>query len=49
MVIYKFAVMKFEEKIKSSLIIGIVIIITGWILGKSFKNRNESLDSISVN
>jgi uncharacterized protein len=37
-----------EEKIKSTLIIGIAIIITAWILGKSFKNRNENLDSISV-
>ena len=36
------------EKIKSSLIIGVAIIITAWILGKSFQNRNENLDSISV-
>jgi hypothetical protein len=36
------------EKIKSSIIIGVAIIITAWILGKSFQNRNENLDSISV-
>ena len=36
------------EKIKSSIIIGFAIIITGFILGKSFQNRNENLDSISV-
>ena len=36
------------EKIKSSVIIGVAIIITAWILGKSFQNRNENLDSISV-
>ncbi len=36
------------EKIKSSIIIGVAIIITAWILGKSFQNRNQNLDSISV-
>ncbi len=36
------------EKIKSSIIIGVAIIITAWILGKSFQNRNDNLDSISV-
>lgn len=36
------------DKIKSSIIIGIAIIITAWILGKSFQNRNDNLDSISV-
>lgn len=36
------------EKIKSSIIIGIAIIITAWILGKAFQNRNQNLDSISV-
>jgi len=36
------------EKIKSSLIIGVAIIITAWILGKSFQDRNKNLDSISV-
>ncbi len=36
------------EKIKSSIIIGVAIIITAWILGKSFQNRNSNLDSISV-
>jgi uncharacterized protein len=37
-----------ESKIKSSIIIGIAIIITAFILGQSFKKRNENLDSISV-
>jgi hypothetical protein len=37
-----------ESRIKSSIIIGIAIIITAFILGQSFKNRNENLDSISV-
>ena len=36
------------EKIKSSIIIGVAIIITAFVLGKSFQNRNENLDSISV-
>ena len=36
------------DKIKSSIIIGVAIIITAWILGKSFQNRNQNLDSISV-
>lgn len=36
------------EKIKSSIIIGVAIIITSWILGKSFQNRNQNLDSINV-
>ncbi len=37
-----------ETKIKTSLIIGLAIVLTAWILGRSFKNRNENLDSISV-
>lgn len=37
-----------ETKIKSTLIIGIAIIITAFILGQSFKKRNENLDTISV-
>lgn len=37
-----------ENKIKSSIIIGIAIVITAFVLGQSFKNRNENLDSISV-
>ena len=32
----------------SSIIIGIAIIITAWFLGRSFQNRNQNLDSISV-
>lgn len=36
------------EKIKSSIIICISVIITAYILGKSFQNRNKNLDSISV-
>ncbi len=37
-----------ETRIKTSLIIGLAIVLTAWILGRSFKNRNENLDSISV-
>ncbi|MBC7642840.1 MAG: SIMPL domain-containing protein [Flavobacterium sp.] len=37
-----------ETKIKTSLIIGLAIIFTAFILGKSFKNRNENFDAISV-
>ena len=36
------------EKIKSSIIIGVAIIITAWVLGRAFQKRNENLDSISV-
>jgi hypothetical protein len=36
------------KKISSSVIIGIAIIITAWILGKSFQDRNKNLDSITV-
>jgi len=37
-----------EDKMKSSIIIGIAIVITAFILGQSFRNRNDNLDSISV-
>lgn len=37
-----------DNKVKSSIIIALAIIITAFILGKAFKNRNENLDSISV-
>ncbi|MFC7772751.1 SIMPL domain-containing protein [Flavobacterium sp. GCM10027622] len=37
-----------DDKIKSPLIIGLAIVLTAWILGAAFKNRNENLDSISV-
>jgi hypothetical protein len=37
-----------ESKIKTSIIIGIAIIVTAFILGQSFKKRNENLDSILV-
>lgn len=37
-----------DSKIKSSIIIGIAIVVTAFILGQSFKKRNENLDSISV-
>jgi hypothetical protein len=37
-----------DDKVKSSIIIAIAVILTAWILGKSFKNRNDNLDSISV-
>ena len=32
----------------AAVVIGIAIIITAWILGKSLENRNKNLDSISV-
>ncbi len=37
-----------HTKIKTATIIGVSIVITAFILGQSFKNRNENLDSISV-
>ncbi|MDD5152333.1 MAG: SIMPL domain-containing protein [Flavobacterium sp.] len=37
-----------DSKIKSSIIFGIAIVVTAFILGQSFKKRNENLDSISV-
>lgn len=37
-----------DNKIISSIIIGMAIIITAFILGTAFKGRNENLDSISV-
>src|SRR5574343_538891 len=37
-----------ESRLKSTLIIGISILITAFILGSAFKNRNENLDTISV-
>lgn len=37
-----------ETRIKTSLIVGIAIVLTAFILGQSFKNRNKNLDSISV-
>ena len=36
------------NKISSSIIIGVAILITAWILGRSFQNRNQNLDSITV-
>lgn len=37
-----------NNKVKSALIFGFAILLTGLVLGRSFKNRNENLDSISV-
>lgn len=37
-----------ENKLKSTIVIGVSIIITALILGTAFKNRNENLDTISV-
>ena len=34
-----------ENKLKSTLVIGVSIIITALILGTAFKNRNENLDT----
>jgi len=39
---------KIDTKATSAIIIGIAIVITSYILGSAFKNRNENLDSISV-
>lgn len=38
----------FNNKVKSSIIIGFSIVLTALILGTYFKNRNRNLDSISV-
>ncbi|WP_310379329.1 SIMPL domain-containing protein [Flavobacterium sp.] len=37
-----------ENRLKSSIIIGIAIVLTAFVLGQSFKKRNQNLDSISV-
>lgn len=37
-----------DNKIKSTIAIGIAIVLAAFILGNAFKNRNENLDSISV-
>lgn len=37
-----------DTKIKSTLLISFAIVLTAWILGSSFKKRNENLDAISV-
>ena len=37
-----------ETRIKTSIIIGIAIVLTAFILGQSFKDRNKNLDTISV-
>jgi hypothetical protein len=37
-----------ENKFKSTLVIGISVIISALVLGTAFKNRNENLDTISV-
>lgn len=37
-----------DTRIKTSIIIAVSIVITAIILGQSFKNRNENLDTISV-
>ena len=39
---------KISDKIKTSFIVGFAIIVSAWLLGSAFKNRNEHLDSISV-
>ena len=40
--------MEITERMKSSAIIGIAIVVTAFVLGTAFKKRNEHLDSISV-
>jgi hypothetical protein len=37
-----------DTKLKSTLVIGIALVLTAFLLGTAFKNRNENLDSISV-
>jgi len=37
-----------ESGLKSSIIIGVAVIITAGVLGNSFRKRNDNLDSISV-
>lgn len=37
-----------NEKVKSTIIIGVAIVLTGLLLGQAFKNRNSNLDAISV-
>lgn len=37
-----------NNKIKTTIIIGLAIVASAFILGKSFQNRNKNLDSISV-
>lgn len=37
-----------SDKIKFSIVIALAIILSSWLLGNAFKNRNENLDSISV-
>jgi hypothetical protein len=37
-----------NEKVKSTIIISVAIILTGLLLGQSFKNRNSNLDAITV-
>lgn len=44
----KNSIISMDAKLKSSLIIGSAIVLTAFILGKSFVNRNKNLDSISV-
>lgn len=40
--------LNFDSKLKSTLIIGASIVLTAFILGNAFKNRNETTDAISV-
>lgn len=37
-----------SDKIKYGLVIAFAVILSSWVLGNAFKNRNENLDSISV-
>jgi hypothetical protein len=37
-----------DNKFKSAIVISIAIIVTAFVLGSSFKNRNANQDSISV-
>lgn len=37
-----------SDKVKFSIVIALAVIVSSWLLGNAFKNRNENLDSISV-
>lgn len=37
-----------QEKFKSSIAIGIAVVLAAYVLGSAFKKRNESQDTISV-
>lgn len=44
----KIYIQNMDNKLKSTLVISAAIVITAVVLGRSFQNRNQNLDSISV-